>query len=98
MLRTMKSVLEIFEVHQRREEFLASLSSESVYWMLKGRGSKFPVQCVRDAVSLLANPLVGILEQKEEGYVLTLPANKAFVRFTSIGEVISTICSDNSVD
>ncbi len=42
--------------------------------------------------------LIGILEQKEEGYVLTLLANKAFVRFTSIGEVISTICSDISID
>ncbi|SRR6266496_387218 len=98
MLRAMKAVLEIFEAHQRREETLASLSSDSVYWMLKGRGSKFPLQYIRDAVDLLANPLIGILEKKEDGYVLTLPANQAFVRFASIGEVISTISSNILVD
>jgi len=98
MIRAMKAVLEIFESHQRREESLTSLSPDSVYWILKGKGSKLSAQYVRDAVDLLTNPLVGILEKKEDGYVLTLPANKAFVRFTSIGEVISTISPDILVD
>jgi Restriction endonuclease len=98
MIRAMKAVLEIFESHQRREESVAALSPDSVYWMLKGKGSKFSAQYVHNAVDLLANPLIGILEKKEDGYVLTLPANKAFVRFISIGEVISTISPDILVD
>ncbi|SRR6266436_691740 len=98
MIRAMKAILEIFEVHQRQEESLASLSSDSVYWILKGRGNKFPLQYVRHAVDLLANPLVGILEKKEDGYVLTLPAHRAFLRFASIGELISTTSADISAD
>jgi len=98
LIRAMKAVLEIFETHQREEETSAWLEAESVYWMLKGKGGKFPRHYIEHAVDLLANPLVGILEKKGEGYVLTLPASKAFARLISLGEVLKTISADSSLD
>lgn len=98
VMRAMKAVLEVFETHQRGEETSSSLETGSVYWMLKGKGGKYPRHYVEYAVDLLANPLVGILEKKGEGYVLTLPVSKAFARLTSLGELLKTISADSVLD
>ena len=98
VMLAMKAVLEVFETHQRGEEKSASLETGSVYWMLKGKGGKYPRHYVEYAVDLLANPLVGILEKKGEGHVLTLPASKAFGRLTSLGEFLKTISADSVLD
>jgi hypothetical protein len=98
MLQAMKAVIEVFEIHQRRDETSASLKADSIYWMLKGKGDKYPEQHIDHAVDLLANPLVGILEKKGEGYVLTLPASKAFARLASISEALSSISVDSPLD
>ena len=52
------------------------------------------MQYIEQAISLLANPLVGVLEKIEDGYVLTLPANKASTRLKSIGEALLAVAPE----
>lgn len=90
MTDAVQVVLEIFEAHQRVRESSTILAAEQVYWLSQGRGDKITESQVRSAVELLANPIIGIIEQKESGYLLAIPATEAHTRFASIANALSS--------
>ena len=45
-------------------------------------------QHVDVAIQFLSNPLVGVLEKKEEGFLMTLPAAKASARIQAVAAAI----------
>lgn len=84
-------VLQVFDTQQRssggRHPHFTVREVNAVLGFTKPH---LPSQYIHDAVALLSNPLVGILEPRDEGYVLTLPANIATGRFLAIAERLST--------
>ena len=83
------AVLKLFELHQQAPESSTGLEPQAVYWMLKGGGGKVLQQHVDSAIQFLANPVVGVLEKKGGGFVLSLPAAKASVRIQSAGRALA---------
>lgn len=91
LVTTTKAVLHMFETHQRGEESSTGLSEEQVTWLLKGGGIKFSPEHVGAVIRLLSSRLIGVLENRENAYVLTMPASAASRRIVSIGiEVASS--------
>lgn len=80
-LNVLRGVLSTFDLHQRQDESSAGLTAQAVYWLLRGQGQNFTEDQVVHAVALLANPMLGILESRSNGYALTLPCQRATSRF-----------------
>jgi hypothetical protein len=79
-----RAVLDMLEKHQRVEASSGPVTTAAVFWLLKGTGKKLPEKLVADAIEFLSNPVLGVLEKRAEGYVLTTPANKAAVRIAAV--------------
>jgi len=78
------AVLDVFEAHQRSDGSCTALEPKSVYWLLKGGGAKLVPQHVDVAIQFLSNPLVGVLEKRDKGFMMTLPAAKASNRIAAL--------------
>lgn len=74
-------VLRTFDSHQRQDESSAGLTAQAVYWLLKGQGHSFTEDQVVQAVALLSNPILGILDSRGDKYVLSFPAQDIMSRF-----------------
>ncbi len=86
-----RAVLKVFESHQRGEESSGGLTEESVFWLLKGGGSKFPRNQIGQVMRFLSNPILGVLEERGGGYVLTIPATAAYRRLSSFAGMMTGI-------
>ena len=91
-----RAILHVFDVHHRGEESSGGLDDGAIFWLLKGAKLKFPKDQIVQIIQFLANPLLGILERRESGYVMTLPAAMANRRLASMAELlaIETVTSD----
>jgi hypothetical protein len=85
------AVLKVFESHQRGEELSGGLTEESVFWLLKGGGGKFPRSQIGQVIRFLSDPILGVLEERGGGYVLTVPATSAYRRLSSFAGMMSGI-------
>lgn len=83
------AILNVFDVHHRGEESSDGLDDDAIFWLLKGAKLKFPKAKIVQIVQFLANPLVGILERRESGYVMTLPAAMANRRLASMAKLLA---------
>jgi hypothetical protein len=84
-----KAILKVFESHQRGEASSGGLTEESVFWLLKGGGGKFPRNQIGEVIHFLSNPILGVLERREVGYVLTVPMTAAYRRLSSFAGMLS---------
>jgi hypothetical protein len=84
-----RAILHVFDVHHRGDESSDGLDDEAIFWLLKGAKLKFPKAQIVQIVQFLANPLVGVLERRESGYVLTLPAVMAHRRLASMADLLA---------
>lgn len=90
-IETALEVLNVFDNQQRGSGGRhPHYSVKEVNAVLGYTKPDIPSQYIRDAVALLSNPLVGILEPRDDGYVLTVPASFATGRFLAIAERLST--------
>jgi hypothetical protein len=85
----LRGVLSTFDLHQRQDESSAGLTAQAIYWLLRGQGHNFTEDQVVQAVALLANPILGILESRGDGYVLALPAQRVTSRFEFLLNALS---------
>jgi hypothetical protein len=90
-----RAILTVFDVHHRGDESSGGLDDDAIFWLLKGAKLKFPKTQVVQIIQFLANPPVSILERRESGYILTLPAGNAHRRLASMADLL-TIKSDNT--
>ena len=84
-----RAILHVFEVHHRGHESSGGLDDGAIFWLLKGAKLKFPKDQIVQIVQFLANPLLGILDQRESGYVMTLPAAMANRRLASMAKLLA---------
>lgn len=89
------AVLEVFDIHQRGDDSSTGLTPNSAFLLLKGGGAKVPENHVEAAMDLLANPVVGVLAKREEGFVLALPPSAAHARVESFGKALRAIGKDS---
>ena len=69
---------------------LATLRSARLPFALKVKGTSLAVKNIEQVISLMAYPSISILEQRGDGYVLTLPASLAARRFHAFANTLST--------
>ena len=62
-----KAILKVFESHQRGEQSSGGLTEESIFWLLKGGGGKFPRNHISQVIRFLSNPVLGVLEERVGG-------------------------------
>jgi hypothetical protein len=84
-----RTVLNVFDNLQRDEEGnFPSLTVNEIFAHVYNE-HRLTKEFIADAIDFLGNPLVGILERRHDGFVLTIPAKLAAGRLAAIANVFS---------
>lgn len=85
-VEVLRGVLHAFEAHQRLDESAPALDGHAVYFLLRGEKWNLTREQVDAALRLLANPLLGVLEERGPAFVLTMPARDASRRIAFLAQ------------
>jgi septum formation inhibitor-activating ATPase MinD len=94
-IKQTSKVLRIFDELQRQQDVSEPISNNAIYLVLLGRAQQEDVPHpdrlqIDQVLSLLSNPVLGLLSHEEDGYVLTVPPLAAKKRLASLADVLST--------
>ena len=94
-IRLTSIVLQLFDELQRQQDVSEPISSTTIYFLLLGRAQGDEIAApdrgqIDHVLSLLANPVLGILAEEEGGYVLTLSPPVARRRLTALESVLAS--------
>ncbi len=93
-LQLTSAVLEVFDEFQRQREVSEPISSQAVYFLLLDRAQReqgLPPdrKQIDHVLALLSNPVLDILMQEEDGYILPIPPSAARQRLVTLESLIA---------
>lgn len=88
------TVLQIFDELQRQQEVSEPISSTAVYLLLLNRAQQEEMahpdrKQIDQVLSLLSNPVIDVLAEEEDGYVLTMSSSAARKRLEALATLLS---------
>jgi predicted RNA-binding protein with PUA-like domain len=88
------TVLGLFEELQRQQEVSEPIPSSALYFVLLGRPQQKGMappqrQQIDQVLSLLANPVLDVLAQEDDGYVLTISPSAVSKRLAALESLLS---------
>ena len=89
--KVLLQTLEAFETLQRdtEDEEVLNLSEDMLFAVLRSQRKSISRQRLHEAIEFLANPVLSILRQRDKGYVLEIPANRAATRIQAVVTALS---------
>jgi len=86
-------VLQIFDELQRQQEVSEPISSSAIYYILVAKQEELaPLdrKQIDEVLSLLSNPVLDVLAQEEDGYVLAISPSAARKRLAALAGLLSS--------